>query len=141
MTLRHVGLAVTVMVVVASLEAAGDGQASPAATPPSYETYCAADSRAKRELFRGMTPEQRTTLWRTQIDRFTAAHRRRLTPEQLALMGEFRDVIPAAVASGPKTPEIRAKLEALEARLEASFTRDDQRLFDQDGPCIAVPER
>lgn len=104
--------------------------------PPSYETYCSADARAKREMFRAMTAEQKVAIWRTQIRRFTEAHRARLTTPQLQLLDDFSEAIPLGVAAGPKTPEVRSKLEAIEARLEAGFAREDARLLDEDGPCI-----
>jgi hypothetical protein len=70
-----------------------------------------------------MTAEQKTMLWRTQIERWRDLNRARLTADQRALLDEFHAIIPLAVAR-PRTPEVDAQLDALEGRLAAAFTGD-----------------
>jgi hypothetical protein len=90
----------------------------------------------KQELFKTMTAEQKTMLWRTQIERWRDLNRARLTADQRALLDEFHAIIPLAVAR-PRTPEVDAQLDALEGRLAAAFTEDDLDAMDNYGPCLA----
>jgi hypothetical protein len=56
----------------------------------SYETFCALpDVQEKRAAFVAATPENRAKLVRTQIERWRALHRSRLSSEQLALLAEI----------------------------------------------------
>ena len=109
---------------------------SAAPAPVSYQTYCAKNRTEKQALLKTMTTEQKAGLWRTQIERFQAANDSRLTPEQRTLLKEMIAILPEAVAPRPHSPDTQAKLAVLEGRLEAGFTRDDQRAFDNYGPCI-----
>jgi hypothetical protein len=111
---------------------------SAAPAPVPYETFCAKDRTAKQALLKTMTAEQKATLWRTQVERFQAANDSRLTPEQRALLKEFIAIIPEGVAAGPPSLETRTRLAVFEGRLEAGFSREDRRTFDNYGPCIAV---
>ena len=102
----------------------------------TYEMFCSKDRMGKQELFKTMTAEQKTMLWRTQIERWRDLNRARLTADQRALLDEFHAIIPLAVAR-PRTLEGDAKLEALEARLTAAFTEDEMDAMDNYGPCLA----
>lgn len=113
-------------------------QSTPAQTaPPAYDTFCAQTRMEKQATFKSITIDQRAALARTQLERFRDANAARLSVVQKALIQEWITVGIAAQFTRPRTPDADATLAALGPRIEAAFTRDDQRVMDEYGPCIA----
>ena len=130
-------LAVLVTAAVLSHVTGLLAQQAPAAAPVPYDTFCAKTRMEKQDLFKTMTPEQKTVLWRTQIERFRDANDARLNDEQRAVLKDFHEAIPEGVAPRPYPPATEAKLKAIEGRIGTAFSRDELRAIDNYGPCIA----
>jgi hypothetical protein len=112
-------------------------QSTPAQTaPPAYDTFCSQTRQEKQAMFKTIPIDQRAALARTQLERFRDANAARLSAEQKALIQEWITIGVAAQLTRPRTPEMEATLAALGPRIEAAFTRDDQRVMDEYGPCI-----
>lgn len=127
-------LPVTFVALVLGLAPFAQAQ-PPAPKEIAYDVFCGKDRMEKQDLFKTMTAEQKTMLWRTQIERWRDANSAQLTADQRQLLAEFHAIIPVAVAR-PRTPEGDAKLASLEARLSGAFNRDQMRAMDNYGPCL-----
>jgi hypothetical protein len=110
----------------------------PAATAITYESYCARPTLEKRDLWRTLTPEQRTMLAVTQLERFRHANRSRLKAEQITLLDTWIGLAPLEFVR-PRLPDLDAKLGPVAKQLEASFSKEDQEAMDQYGPCYPKP--
>ena len=117
--------------------AAGERQDTSPATI-SYETFCALPGvQEKRAAFVATTPENRAKLVRTQIERWRALHRSRLSGEQLSLLTEILSILtPAAYTAGAQTDAARERTRVLAARQRELFTRDDLQAMEPNGPCL-----
>ena len=122
-------------VAVSILVSPSFAQQSPTASTVTYDTFCGKTRIEKQDLFKTMTAEQKAMLWQTQIDRWRDLNSSRLTADQKTLLQEFRAIIPAAVVR-PLAPDTQPKLQALEARLGAAFSKDQLRELDNYGPCL-----
>ena len=121
--------------VLSSVAAAAPLAQQAPAPAVTYESFCDKTRMEKQELLKAMTEEQKTMIWRTQIERWRDANAATLTADQRTLLADFHAIIPIAVKR-PRTPEGDAKLSALEARLSAAFNRDQMRAMDNYGPCL-----
>jgi hypothetical protein len=113
-------------------------QPAPATAPaaPTYDSFCGKSRMEKQEVFRTISAADKTALWRTQIERWRALNQTRLTAAQRGLLDEMHATIPLSFVR-PRTAENDAKLEMLEGRLTAAFSRDEMRALDNYGPCLA----
>jgi hypothetical protein len=130
-------------VLVASLLAAATiaqtppaSQAPPTAAELEYETYCKKEEKEKRRLFRAATPDQQSTLARTQIERWRDANRAQLSQEQVKVLQELWTM--AVPAMFERTAEGKAKLADFEARADAAFSGAEMDAISPYGPCIAT---
>lgn len=136
MTNRRFSLFAGVMLSMAAHVPLNAQATPPQPAPPAYDTFCSQSRMEKQATFKTIPTEQRATLARTQLERFRDANAARLSVEQKRLIQEWLTVGIAAQFTRPRTPEMEATLQALGPRIEAAFTRDDQRVMDEYGPCI-----
>ena len=90
----------------------------------TYDAFMQMDHQNRIRSFNEITPENRATLVRTQIERWLAAHRASLTAEQVATM---EDNLAFAVPDNyrlPKDPRTLSLAKELEAKTAALFTRE-----------------
>jgi len=128
------------MLVVVSLvgTVAAAQQGAPTSAPMPYEVYCAKSLSEKNQIFKAASPEQKVSLWRTQVERWRDANNARLNADQRALIQELLAMlVPETFTPAGNTPEMEAKQRSFEARAKAAFSSEDRRALDDDGPCIA----
>ena len=112
-------------------------QAAPVAPPMSYEVYCAKPQSEKKQIHDAASPEQKASLWRTQVERWRDANNARLNADQRALLQEMLSIlVPSTFTPAGETPEMKAKTRSIDARIKAAFSSEDRRALDEDGPCI-----
>ena len=118
--------------------AVGIGAIQLAQDPISYDVFCALPGVAeKRAAFVATTAENRARIVRTQLERWRAMHRERLSSDQLALLAEILSIVtPESYAGGAETDEARERARALAARQRELFTRDDMQAMQPNGPCL-----
>jgi hypothetical protein len=102
----------------------------------TYEAFCGKSRMEKQDALKTLTTEQKAMLWRTQIERWRAANAARLSVDQRLLLDEFQAIIPLAVER-PRPAGSAEKLDALERRLAAAFSKADLDAMDNYGPCLA----
>ncbi len=106
--------------------------------PISYENYCQMERTEKRTLFKSLPAEQRARLARTHMERWRDANKAKLSEPQLALLKEMIAAIsPAMFNSGTEAEQAKAEelMDALEARADVVFSRDQYRALRYDAPC------
>lgn len=119
--------------------AAQQPKPAPAAAELEYDAFCTKTQQEKRSLFRAATAAQKAAIMRNQMERFRDANRARLSKEQLALLQDTLAALTPTAFEGSK--EAQAKMEALSARIEKTFSNEDQDAMDRDGPCIPKPAK
>ena len=127
----------TLIVAVLYSSIAIGEQTAPASAPMPYETYCAKSQSEKNQIFKASSPEQKVSLWRTQVERWRDANNARLSADQRTLVQDLLAILgPATFTPAGNTPEMKAKQQSVDARSKALFSSEDQRALDEDGPCI-----
>jgi hypothetical protein len=127
---------VLVALLAGAVTASAQQPTPPAAVP--YDVYCAKSMAEKGQIFKAASPEQKVTLWRTQVERWRDANNARLNADQRGLLQEMLAIlVPSTFTPAGHTPEMRAKQDSLDARIKAAFSSEDRNAFDEDGPCIA----
>jgi hypothetical protein len=129
-------LVVSLIAAAAAVSQTPSPQNPPAASELEYETYCKKEEKEKRRLFRAATPDQQSTLARTQIERWRDANRAQLSQEQVKVLQELWTM--AVPAMFERTAEGKAKLADFEARADAAFSGAEMDAISPYGPCIAT---
>jgi hypothetical protein len=102
-----------------------------------YDTFCAmTDPDAKRTAFVAATAETKAMLARTQVERFMAANKARLTPLQNDYLLELlKYLTPDSYSGLPRSADRETLLKNLESRMMQLFTREDAMALQPAGPC------
>ncbi len=90
-----------------------------------YDTFMQGDLDARIAAFQTITAENKAEIVRTQLDRWLTINRRRLTPEQIAIMEENRAFVTAELYEQPRTPASTARAKELESRSLAVLSGED----------------
>ena len=101
---------------------------APLAKAPSavgYDAFMQRDLDGRIRTFNQITPENRAELVKTQITRWVAKNRLRLTPEQLKVMDENLAFVTPDLYRQPKKPADVAQAIDLETRTAAVFSREE----------------
>ena len=104
----------------------------------TYDTFCGLSDEAKRAAFNAATPEEKTVVMKTHVERWRDANRSRLNAQQLALLDEMVAVVTSeSYTPGPGREAAQNKLRALEPKLAELFSPEDIRAAMQpNGPCL-----
>jgi hypothetical protein len=95
--------------------------------PVDYDSFMKLDLQGRIKTFNEISPENRATIVRTQIERWTGKNRARLTHEQVALMEENSRFATAEIYAKPMTDDVATKAKELETRAAVVFSREDMR--------------
>jgi hypothetical protein len=102
-----------------------------------YDEFCKLDVKSKNGFFAVASPENRAELIRTQLQRWLAKNRARLTTAQVMVIEENIAFIKADLYILPRREEDMAKAKALEQRTLALMSREDMtEAFTIFGSCI-----
>lgn len=92
----------------------------------SYDQFMPQTLRRRIQLFNEVSAENRALLLRTHVERWLAANRRRLTPEQIAILKEIGERIsPEWYREDRDFERLRDEVEGLRARAEAVLPLED----------------
>jgi hypothetical protein len=90
-----------------------------------YDTFWQLSRSDQVATFNRITPENRSALVRTQIQRWTDANRARLNPEQLQFLAEMLTFISADLYRQPMPDALVARSKEVEARAMKLFSPED----------------
>lgn len=90
-----------------------------------YDTFWQQSRSDQVATFNRLTPENRSTLVRTQIRRWTDANRARLNPEQSQFMAEMLTFISADLYRQPMPDALAERSKELVAHAMKLFSRED----------------
>jgi hypothetical protein len=113
------------LIAALSLAIPAHGQRTQAPAAVDYDTFMQQDVEGRIRTFNRITPENRAALVRTQIERWLAKNRDRLTAEQRAVMNENLAFVTTERYAQKMSPEEAARARALETRTAALFSRED----------------
>ena len=77
-------------------------------------------------MFGEISPENRAAIVRTHLERWIAANRDRLTPDQLGILEEIRAFVKSDLYRPIFEPETERRADELEARAAALFSPEDR---------------
>lgn len=111
----------------------------------TYDELMMTGCGEKRTIFEDLSPEKRSSLLKTHIQRFIENNRTKLGEEQLDVILEgLAQVIPDVYVR-PRTGSELAAFREFDRRAKASFTEEERRdIFTLEGryqpPAVAKPE-
>ena len=121
--MSHWRVPIMTMIGVAAL--AFSSSASAQAPTVDYDTLMQQDKAAIRRQFNQLSPENKALIVRTQIERWIAANRARLSPAQLQVMEEMAAVVSPDLYSPNRTEATLARVQELEKRAISLLGKDD----------------
>jgi hypothetical protein len=119
--LALIAVAVALVGNVGSAQVPGQGDGAPL----NYDTFMQMDVQSRLATFDSLGPEDRADLVHTQIERWAATNRDRLSPEQLGLVQEWLMVVVADNYRWPRSEALAARLSDIQVRSRAVFTSQD----------------
>ena len=116
---------VPALAVIGVAALACSSSVSAQASTVDYDTLMQQDKAAIRRQFAQLSPENKAVIVRTQIERWIAANRARLSPAQLQVMQEMAAAVSPDLYS-PNRPEgTLARVQELEKRAISLLGRED----------------
>lgn len=116
---------VPALAVIGVAALAFSSSVSAQASTVDYDTLMQQDKAAIRRQFAQLSPENKAVIVRTQIERWIAANRARLSPAQLQVMQEMAAAVSPDLYS-PNRPEgTLARVQELEKRAISLLGRED----------------
>ena len=133
--MRYAALAL----ILAAATTVSASQATQAAKPIDYDTYCKLpDAESKRTAFFETTAENRGTLVRTQLERWRDANQACLDDKQkAALAALIKSITAESYINGPQGEPARLKSREIATEVATLFTRDEVMAMQPNAPCIA----
>lgn len=116
---------VLVLAVIGVAALAFSSSVSAQASTVDYDTLMQQDKAAIRRQFAQLSPENKAVIVRTQIERWIAANRARLSPAQLQVMQEMAAVVSPALYSPDRTEATLARVQELEKRAISLLGKED----------------
>ena len=106
----------------------------------NYDQFMPQPLERRRQIFNGISAENRALLIQAHIKRWLAAHRSRLNSEQVAVVEESIGFIsPEKYREGRDMEKIHREAEALREKAEAVLSREDVVQILSDRPDYVPP--
>jgi len=96
-------------------------------TDIDYDSFFQQDTQARLKAFNAISPENRASLVRAHLERWVAANRERLTPEQLAFTEDSLAAVHPDAYRETTRDAYRPQLKALEERGFRLLSYEDMR--------------